>query len=240
MRLKEEWELARKNLINRESLMLENIAAASLTQQIKIALQKFFKVIKIDGKEGSHELINIEDKELKDLKTERHENYINFLTRINYLIKLEKRIGVWFAILMSLLVVVLAIITIFVSVSPVDIHFPNLTPIALFYLLMKRIYVVTGNVNEIYFGKFRTENDDVTFFGTEIDAKPILKLAMILDKEVCKTYKKGDEHDETHGGEINNQETDDPNQKIANFLNKYKTKSDETEKILIRIIVLVV
>ncbi|CAG8593473.1 3799_t:CDS:2 [Cetraspora pellucida] len=274
LRLKEEWELARHNLVNRKSLMLGHIAAASLTVLIGICLliileynatnkvlkiatsgvtaaggilaliksimdkasankdniTKILQVMKSDGKEGSHELITIEDKELIDLKTERHENYIKFLTRINYLIKLERRIGVWFVILMSLLVIVLAIITIFVSVSPLDIPFPNLSiylaigiivsgavwlinitlshlieffeiasnihwssaddtdhdaPIALFYLLMKRTYIVGKDVYEMYFDEFRTGNDDVTFFGTEIDARPILQLVMVLDKKVC-------------------------------------------------------
>ncbi|CAG8755169.1 18166_t:CDS:2, partial [Cetraspora pellucida] len=58
-------------------------------------------------------------------------------------------------------------------------------PIASFYLIMKRTYVVTEDVYETYFGEFRTGNDDVTFFGTEIDARPILKLVMILDEKVC-------------------------------------------------------
>ncbi|CAG8507434.1 983_t:CDS:2 [Cetraspora pellucida] len=276
MRLKEEWEMAGHNLVNRKSLMLGHVAAASLTvligisllvileynatnKVIKIAISsvtaaggvlaliiaikdkaaankdyitKILQVMKNDGNEGSHELITIEENELIDLKTERHENYIKFLIRINYLIRLEKRFGVWFVILMSLLVIVLAIITILVSVSPVDLPFPNLSiylaigiiisgavwliniilshlielfeiasnihwesadviddyaPIALFYLIMKRTYVVTEDVNETYFGEFRTGNDDVTFFGTEIDARPILELVMLLDKKFRET-----------------------------------------------------
>ncbi|CAG8693426.1 15095_t:CDS:2, partial [Racocetra fulgida] len=90
-------------------------------------LTKMIQVIKGNEKEGSLQVIDIKDDELKDIKTERHENYIKFLARINYLIRLERRIGVWFVILMSLLVIILAIITIFVSVSPIDIPIPNLS-----------------------------------------------------------------------------------------------------------------
>ncbi|CAG8755702.1 4013_t:CDS:2, partial [Racocetra fulgida] len=144
IRLKEEWELARQNLNKRKILKIATssvTAAGGVLALIRAIMEKatankeyltnIVHVIKGDEKERSLQLIDIKDVDLKDIKTERHENYIKFLTRINYLIGLEKRF--------------------------VDVY-------------------------DNYFGEYRTGNDDVTFFGAEIDARPILLLVGILDR----------------------------------------------------------
>ncbi|RGB29866.1 hypothetical protein C1646_672148 [Rhizophagus diaphanus] len=50
-------------------------------------------------------------------------------------------------------------------------------PLAIYYRLLNRTYLED---HEIYFGKYNTENDDVTFFGTEVDAKLVLNLVLKL------------------------------------------------------------
>ncbi|CAG8492291.1 4510_t:CDS:2, partial [Scutellospora calospora] len=170
-------------------------------------IKKFTNTIKFNGKEKENipALINMKDEELKNLKTERHENYIKFLTRINYLIRLEKKFGV----------------------CPVNISFPNIAQYADIGIIVSgtlwfiniilshmiklydvvsnlhwgsaddrstddrrmgfngRTYVLNKDVNEAYFGEYRTGNDDVTFFGTEIEAKLILRLALANAIIIC-------------------------------------------------------
>ncbi|CAG8839851.1 39578_t:CDS:2, partial [Gigaspora margarita] len=202
-------------------------------------ITKFIEVVKFGEKaENTPDLIDMCEDELKFLKTERHENYIKFLSRINYLIRLEKRYSIWFVILMSLFVIILAIITILVSVSLINIPLPNLSqylaeaiitrgilwliniilshligfyetvsnwnwksacydgnmtialipgsilfaPISIFYMRMKRTYVMDDHARKTYFGEYRTENDDVTFFGAEIDAKRVLRIVLMLNE----------------------------------------------------------
>ncbi|RIB08229.1 hypothetical protein C2G38_2045341 [Gigaspora rosea] len=220
----------------------------------KDKITKFIHVIQSYEKVENMNIINMNDKELKWLKTERHENYIKFLGRINYLIRLEKRYSIWFVILMSLFIIVLASVTILVSISSIVIPLPNLIqclaigiitcgmlwliniilsnsisffetvsnwdwksaddqddhdnkrmgfqgflfriflaitkipgffflgPISIFYILMRRIYVIDVDAYETYFGKYRTENGNVTIFGAEMDAKLILRVVLMLNK----------------------------------------------------------
>ncbi|RIB08225.1 hypothetical protein C2G38_2045338 [Gigaspora rosea] len=212
-------------------------------------ITKFIQVIQPHEKAENMHIIDMNDKELKILKTERHENYIKFLGRINYLIRLEKRYSIWFIILMSLFVIILASITILASVSPIVFPLPNLSqylavgiimcgvlwliniilchligffetvsnwhrksaddggtmgfqgflfriflvittmpgffllaPISIFYMLMKRIYVIEVDTHKTYFEEYRTKNDNVTFFGAGIDAKLILRVVLILNE----------------------------------------------------------
>ncbi|RIA80705.1 hypothetical protein C1645_745057 [Glomus cerebriforme] len=62
-------------------------------------------------------------------------------------------------------------------------HWPILIlfiPLAIYYRLMRRSYLIEKNDYEKYFGKYDTENDDVTFFGTEVEAKLVLNLVLKL------------------------------------------------------------
>ncbi|KAF0468321.1 glycosyl hydrolase family 98 C- domain protein [Gigaspora margarita] len=172
MHLKEEWEMAEKNLAKRKSLMLGHFSAASITILLGICLlliskynffdkistivtssittsgsilvlirallnkasankdniTKVIREIKSGEKaENIPELIDLDKDELKILKIERHQNYIKFLSRINYLIRLERKYGIWFVILMSLFILILASITILVNVSSIYFPLPNLS-----------------------------------------------------------------------------------------------------------------
>ncbi|KAF0380387.1 hypothetical protein F8M41_012176 [Gigaspora margarita] len=60
-------------------------------------------------------------------------------------------------------------------------------PLAAYYKLMNRTYLINEHVYEAYFGEYRTENDDVTFFGTEIEAKLILSLVKRIDPDYDKS-----------------------------------------------------
>ncbi|CAG8737687.1 5635_t:CDS:2 [Gigaspora margarita] len=214
---------------------------------------KMIQALKFDGKEDILTLVAMEKNELKELKMERHENYIKFLNRINFLIGLENKFGILFAIVMSLFIVNLAVFSIFENANPQNINIPLpkfdriltvdiivsgvvwlinillsnliefyelvanfhwgsfddkkgymriglqgflfriflaithvplsilLAPLSIYYWLMKRIYVLEKEkVYDAYFGEFKTKNDDVTFFGTEMDTKLILVLVCIL------------------------------------------------------------
>ncbi|CAB4401838.1 unnamed protein product [Rhizophagus irregularis] len=55
-------------------------------------------------------------------------------------------------------------------------------PLAIYYRLLKRTYLIEKDDYETYFGKYNTENDDVTFFGTEVEAKLVLNLVLKLLK----------------------------------------------------------
>ncbi|KAF0468319.1 hypothetical protein F8M41_025837 [Gigaspora margarita] len=171
-------------------------------------ITKFIQILKSHEAVENIHIIDMNDKELKSLKTERHENYIKFLSRINYLIRLEKKYSIWFVILMSLFVIILASITILVSVSPIDIPLPNLSQylaggiitcgiLWLINIILSHLigfYEAVSNWHwkqaydngemgiQAYFGEYGTENDDVTFFGAEIDAKLILRVVLMLNE----------------------------------------------------------
>ncbi|CAG8817682.1 18242_t:CDS:1, partial [Gigaspora margarita] len=196
---------------------------------------------------------DLQECDWKGLSIERHQSYLKFLKRINHLIKLEKRLGVWFAILMSLYVIILAIISILFSInsdnlsSPYNVQYLTISifvigvlwliniilshyeglfqflkniswgyldktnnklniycykicftilyistilifaPLAVYYKLMNRTYLINEHVYEAYFGEYRTENDDVAFFGTEIEAKLILSLVKRIDPDYGKS-----------------------------------------------------
>ncbi|RIB10395.1 hypothetical protein C2G38_2106176 [Gigaspora rosea] len=198
---------------------------------------------------------DLQECDWKSLRIERHQNYLKFLKRINHLIKLEKRLGVWFAIITALYVIILAIISILFSInsdnlsSPFNVQYLSISifvigilwliniilshyeglfqflkninwgyldksnnkldiycykicfailyiptillfaPLACYYKLMNRTYLINEHVYETYFGEYRTENDDVTFFGTEIEAKLILSIVKKIDPD----YDKSDE-----------------------------------------------
>ncbi|CAG8518479.1 21704_t:CDS:2 [Dentiscutata erythropus] len=269
----------------------------------KDSIAKVIQVVKNDGNLDKIELINMKDEELRYLPTERHKNYIKFLGRINWLIGLEGKIGIWFVIIMSLFIIILAVITFLVSISPVVIPLPNLSqhlaggiivsgtlwftatvlsrwikffevmsnvnwksgdigkdksivfriflfitilpalllsipfvvPLSIHYLVMQRTYVLEQDIYDIYFGEYKTENDDITFFGTEIDAKLILKLVHILGQYFDLIELKNDAN--------NNENNDKKDKEKYKEIIKYLDENDideEIEIIYCRIVVILV
>ncbi|RIB17104.1 hypothetical protein C2G38_2314796 [Gigaspora rosea] len=171
----------------------------------KANITKFIEAMKsVEKAENIPGLINMDENYWKILKTERHENYIKFLSRINYLIRLEKKYGIWFGILMSLFIIILAGITFLENVSSLDFHMPNLSHylaggiiacgglwlVNIILTHMIEIYETVSNWHwkSAYYNKtmgfeeYRTENDDVTFFGAEIDAKLVLRVVLMLNE----------------------------------------------------------
>ncbi|RIB08228.1 hypothetical protein C2G38_365774 [Gigaspora rosea] len=57
-----------------------------------------------------------------------------------------------------------------------------LGPISIFYMLMKRVYIIDEEACKTFFGEYKTGNDDVGFFGAEIDAKLILRVVLLLNE----------------------------------------------------------
>ncbi|CAG8498936.1 25864_t:CDS:2 [Gigaspora rosea] len=141
----------------------------------KANITKFIEAMKsVEKAENIPGLINMDENYWKILKTERHENYIKFLSRINYLI------------------------------SSLDFHMPNLSHylaggiiacgglwlVNIILTHMIEIYETVSNWHwkSAYYNKtmgfeeYRTENDDVTFFGAEIDAKLVLRVVLMLNE----------------------------------------------------------
>ncbi|CAG8838484.1 13339_t:CDS:1, partial [Racocetra persica] len=94
-------------------------------------------------------------------------------------------------------------------------------PTAIFYLSIKRIYVIEKEVYDIYFGEYSTGNDDVTFFGTEIDVRPILILVKIIDAFVVNNIPLKD---------VNNTSDRDEYKKIDKYLEENLESEKKQEK----------
>ncbi|CAG8582482.1 15195_t:CDS:2 [Gigaspora rosea] len=173
----------------------------------KDKITKFIHVIQSYEKVENMNIINMNDKELKWLKTERHENYIKFLASVTILVSISSiviplpnliqclAIGIITCGMLWLINIILSnSISFFETVSNWDwksaddqddhdnkrMGFQG--PISIFYILMRRIYVIDVDAYETYFGKYRTENGNVTIFGAEMDAKLILRVVLMLNK----------------------------------------------------------
>lgn len=94
-------------------------------------------------------------------------------------------------------------------------------PLEIYHKLMKRTYLIEKEDYETYFGEYNTENDDVTFFGTEVEAKFVLNLVLKLlkHKENCSKEYSGCLFRD-----------DCLYEEIKKYLGKNKMKSEEKEE----------
>ncbi|CAB4442562.1 unnamed protein product [Rhizophagus irregularis] len=111
-------------------------------------------------------------------------------------------------------------------------------PLAIYYRLLNRTYLIEKEDYEIYFGKYNTENDDVTFFGTEVEAKLVLNLVLKLlkydepDDEIEKYLKKDLQNKATRTCSCNEIKNDDYLcRKIKKYLMNNKMNNKENGKI---------
>ncbi|EXX54447.1 uncharacterized protein OCT59_021393 [Rhizophagus irregularis] len=113
-------------------------------------------------------------------------------------------------------------------------------PLAIYYRLLKRTYLIEKDDYETYFGKYNTENDDVTFFGTEVEAKLVLNLVLKLlkyeetDDEIKKYLIKDLQNKVTRTCSCKEIEIKDDEylcRKIKKYLMKNKMNDEENIKI---------